>query len=310
MLTLCPYRLLHHYTTSTYHTLRSDPVQRTVWQITVCQVGFSHEFVLRGILAIAALHQARLRPSRKEFYITRGTMHHQIGLRMATSLLLSLNEENCTPLCVFSGLAVMFAMASPRTAEDFLLVNDKGLADWMVLMRGMNSIIDPSESPLFAGPLGLMFQSGHRRYQFRSSEPYMLGSVHDDQVLLLQQRILDSCIDPGRVEAYVGALTEVRKSLTVLFSYTETYEGSDAFVWVFKTPESYFALLKEQDQAALCIFAFFCVSLDRLSEHWWGQGWSIHLMNQVYRLLDGEHRWWIQWPIDQIGGLRALQNLG
>ncbi|KIN04323.1 hypothetical protein OIDMADRAFT_159751 [Oidiodendron maius Zn] len=300
--------LLHHYTTSTYHTLRSDAVQRTVWQMSVCEVGFSHEFVLRGILAIAALHLAHLRPSRKEFYIARGMMHHQLGLRMATGLLPAMNEENCTPLCVFAALAVMFAMASPRTPEDFLLVNDKGLADWMILMRGMNSILDSSEPNLFAGPLGLMFQSGHRRFQLRSSEPFMLGSPHDDQVLLLQQRILDSCVDPERGNAYMGALAEVRKSLTVLFAYAETYEGSDAFIWVFRTPEEYFVLLREQDQSALCIFAFFCVSLHRLSGHWWAHGWSIHLMSQIYRLVDEEHRWWIQWPIDQIGGLRALQD--
>lgn len=284
-------------------------MQRTVWQTTVCEVGFSHEFVLRGILAIAALHLAHLRPSRKEFYIVRGIMHHQLGLRIATSLLPTMNEENCTPLCVFSALAVMFAMASPRTPEDFLLVNDKGLADWMVLMRGMNSIIDSSQLTLLSGPLGLMFQSGHRRFQVRSSEPFMLGSEHDNQVLILQQRILDSCVDRARVDAYMGALSEVRKSLTVLFAYAESYEGSDAFIWVFKTPETYFSLLKEQDQSALCIFAFFCVGLHRLSGHWWAQGWSIHLMNQIYRLVDEVHRWWIQWPIDQIGGMRILQNL-
>jgi hypothetical protein len=277
--------------------------------MTVCQVGFSHEFVLRGLLAIAALHLAHLRPSRKEFYLARGNMHHQLGLRMATSLLSSMNAENCTPLCIFSATAILFAMASPRTPQDFLLVNGKGLADWMVLMRGMNFIIDSSESNLLAGPLALMFQSGHRRYQERLNEPFTLGSVHDDQVLLLQQRILDSCANSGNVDAYTGALMEVRKSLTVLYAYAETYEVSDAFVWVFKTPEAFFSLLRSKDQAALCIFAFFCVSLDRLSGHWWAQGWSTHLLSQIYRLVDDQHRWWIQWPIDQVGGLRALQDL-
>ena len=236
-------------------------------------------------------------------------MHHQLGLRIASSLLPSLDDENCTPLCIFSAIAIIFAMACPRTSEDFLLVNEKGLADWVVLLRGLHSIINSSESTLFAGPLGLMFQSGHQRYEKRSSEPFMLGSAHDDQVVLLQQRILDSCMDSGRVDAYRGALTEVRKALTVLFAFSETYEGSDAFVWVFETPEAYLTLLREQDQAALCIFAFFCVSLDRLSRNWWAEGWSIHLMNQIYRLVDDEHRWWIQWPIDQIGGLKVLQYL-
>lgn len=134
----------------------------------------------------------------------------------------------------------------------------------------------------------------------------MLGSPHDDQVLLLQQRILDSCVDPERVDTYIGALTNIRQSLTTLFAFAETYEGSDAFVWVIKTPETYFILLRKQDQPALCIFAFFCVILHHLSKTWWAHGWSIHLMKQIYRLVDEGHRLWIKWPIEQIGGLRVL----
>ncbi|KFY24077.1 hypothetical protein V491_02297 [Pseudogymnoascus sp. VKM F-3775] len=308
-LDLVDMELLHHYTTSTYHTLRSDPVQRTLWQMTVCEIGFSNEFVLRGILAIAALHLASLRPSEKDFYIERGIMHHELGLRMATSLLPYMDKENCTPLCIFSGLAGIFAMARPRTPEDFLLVNDKGLADWMVIMRGMSSIIGSAEPTLFSGPLGLMFQYGHRRFQLRSLELSMHRSVHDEQVQVLQHRILSSCVGPGLTEAYIGALTELRKSLNVLYAYAQTYEASDAFIWVFRTPEAYFVLLKNQDLSALCIFAFFCVILHQLAAHWWAKGWSTHLMNQIYRLLDDEHRCWVQWPIEEIGGMRILEAL-
>ncbi|KAH8804384.1 hypothetical protein F5884DRAFT_406326 [Xylogone sp. PMI_703] len=302
-------KLLHHYATSTYRTLRCDPVQRTIWQINVCEVAFSNDFVLHGILAIAALHLAYLRPSQKNFYITRGTMHYQLGLRVATNLLPSMNEANCTPLWLFSCLAGIFALASPRTPEDFLLVNSKGFADWIVLIRGTNSIIDSSEQTLYAGPLGLMFQTGRVRFASQSSEPFMLGSEHDNQVQLLQQRILSSCVDPGRTEAYTIALSEIRKSLNVLYSFAETYEATDAFIWVFRAPESYFALLKDQDQDALCIFALYCVLLHQLTTHWWAEGWSIHLMNQIYRLLDDQHQYWVQWPIKQIGGMTLLRDV-
>ncbi|KFY76288.1 hypothetical protein V499_04014 [Pseudogymnoascus sp. VKM F-103] len=301
--------LLHHYTTSTYHTLRRDPVQRTLWQMTVCEIGFSNEFVLRGILAIAALHLASLRPSRKDFYISRGIMHHELGLRRATSLLPYMDKENCTPLCIFAALAGIFAMARPRTQEDFLLVNDKGLANWMVLMRGMSSIIGSATPTLFSGPLGPMFQNGHRRFLLRSPEPPMDSSVHGEEVKLLQQRILSSCVDPRLIEAYIGALTELHMSLNVLYTYAETYEASDAFIWVFRTPEAYFVLLKNQDPGALCIFAFFCVLLHQLGAHWWAKGWSTHLMDQIYRLLDDEHRYWVQWPIKQIEGMRIPEAL-
>lgn len=266
-------------------------------------MAFAHEFVLRGILAVAALHLAYLRPSRKDFYVTRGTTHYGLGLRTATSLLPAINEDNCTPLFIFAALAGIFAMATPRKPEDFLLVNNKGLADWMVLTRGLKSIIESSEPTLFSGPLGLVFQSGHLRFQLRSSEPFMHGSLHDNEVQILQRRILDSTTNPDPLctEAYTKALTELRKSLNSLYVCAETYEASDAFIWVFRIPETYLEMLKHQDQSALCIFAFFCIILHQSSAHWWAQGWGSHIMSQVYHSLDDEHRRWVQWPIEQIG---------
>lgn len=230
---------------------------------------------------------------------------------MATSLLPYINEGNCTPLCIFAGLAAMCAMASPRKPEDFLLVNNNGLADWIGLIRGMSSIIKSSEPALFSGSLGLIFQNGSLRLQPRSSEPFMFGSVHDGQVLMLQRRLLDvpTSPDPVRTLAYTEALVELRKSINSLHVHAETHEESDAFIWVFRLPETYLILLKGQDQGALCIFAFFCILLHRLSESWWAQGWGTHLMNQVYSLLDDEHRSWVQWPIEQLGGMGALQDL-
>lgn len=286
-------------------------MQRTIWQTTVCELGFSYEFVLRGVLAIAALHLAYLWPSRKDFYITRGKAHYQLGLQMATGLLPYINEDNCHPLCIFAGLAGMFAMASPREPEDFLLVNNKGLADWMVLIRGMSSIIELSQPTLFSGSLGLIFQNGSLRFQARSSEPFILGSIHDNQVLTLQERLFNSTTspDPVRSSAYMEALSELRKSLNILYGHSETHEASDAFIWVFEIPETYLILLTNQDQGALCIFGFFCILLHRLSECWWAQGWSTHLMGQVYRILDDEHRGWVQWPIQELGGMGALQNI-
>lgn len=276
--------------------------------MNVCEMAFSHDYVLHAVLAIAALHLAYLRPSRKAFYAARGSMHHELGLRIATSLLPHISDINCTSLWLFSCLAGIFAMASPRKPEDFLLVNSKGLADWMVLMRGISSIIDSSEQKLFSGPLGLVFQSGHHRFKLRSSEPFMIGSAHDNEVQLLQQRILNSCVDPTHTEAYTMALAEMRKSLNTLYGSSKTYEASDAFIWVFRAPEAYFVLLQEQEQNAICIFALFCLLLHKLTMYWWAEGWSVHLMNQVCRLLDESHRSWVKWPIEQIGGMVILKD--
>ncbi|KIH95297.1 hypothetical protein SPBR_03914 [Sporothrix brasiliensis 5110] len=51
-------RLLHHYTMHVHATLdpTAAPVQQRIWQDTVLRLGFDHPFLLRGILALSALH--------------------------------------------------------------------------------------------------------------------------------------------------------------------------------------------------------------------------------------------------------------
>lgn len=88
--------LLHNYVTSTAFTIHTDPAMKIAWRINVPQVGFAYEFVMRGILALSALHMAHFQPERRDFYIQQAMLQHQTGLRAATEILPTVTEENCT----------------------------------------------------------------------------------------------------------------------------------------------------------------------------------------------------------------------
>lgn len=79
------------------------------------------------------------------------------------------------------------------------------------------------------------------------------------------------------------------------------FETSDIFIWLFRVQDDYLELLKRHSQEALVIFAYFCVILKRLDHHWWIEGWSTHLMEKIWGILDEEHRLWVRWPIEEIG---------
>jgi hypothetical protein len=95
-LNLTDLELLHNYTTSTAFTLHTDPALKVLWRINVAQLGFQNDFVMRGILALSALHLARFRPERRDFYMSQALTQHQAGLRMTTGLLASITKENCS----------------------------------------------------------------------------------------------------------------------------------------------------------------------------------------------------------------------
>ena len=114
-------------------------------------------------------------------------------------------------------------------------------------------------------------------------------------------RIHAHCTDPAELETYSQAIRELRDCYIVVYQSATALEASDIFAWLFQISDQYLTLLKGRTQEALSIFAFFCVVPRKLEMHWWMEGFSSHVMSQIYELLDEEHRLWIRWPIDEIG---------
>jgi hypothetical protein len=163
-LNLADLELLHQYTTSTSGTLSNNPTLKILWRVTVPELGFTHELVMRGVLATGALHLAHCRPRKKEYYISQAQFHNQIGLGIASSQLPHINEENCSALYIFTALTFLFCLASHRTSENlFLLQQTTDIMDWLKLFRGMRLLTDLSMETLQNGVLSPLFSIGMRR---------------------------------------------------------------------------------------------------------------------------------------------------
>ena len=258
---------------------------------------------MRGILALSALHLARYRPEKKDFYTAQAMQHHQIGLRQATTVLTSLNQENCTGVYIFSALTLFFSVATPRKPSDFLLISENGIADWLALVKGTNFIIVTMKETLMSSSLGPMFTAGKRRIRLR--EAYVAEASPDENPLAeLTSLVLRSIIDGQDIEVYLQAIELLRQPLIAFTTQDKSspyFEAADAFVWVFLLSDRYLELLRQRTQESLCIFAYFCVVLRRVDSCWWLEGWAMHLIAKIHRLLDEEHRLWIRWAVEEIG---------
>ena len=100
--------LLHNFCTSTYSTLSNDPLLRTLWKTTVVQISFSCDYVLRTLLAVSALHLAHHRPQKRDDYISRALLYHQVASRVAITELSNVSEGNAQYLQLFSTLTIFF----------------------------------------------------------------------------------------------------------------------------------------------------------------------------------------------------------
>ncbi|KAM3086482.1 hypothetical protein ACMFMG_000613 [Clarireedia jacksonii] len=291
--------LMHHYATSTCYSMSSNAATSVVWRVNVPQVAYAHEFVMRGILAIAALHIAHFKPEKREFYVEQAMIHHQLALPVATAMLPNINEDNCTALYTFSTMALLHAMASPRKDSDFFIVDDTDVSSWVYLLRGLRSISEISYEVIRNGPLAPMFSAGARRAELREN----VGPYEDYYNLDQLQRYVKASTDnPDDTVAYMEAIDELRKSLSVLFSVGPAeFELSDLFMWPYKVSDHYLSLLRRREQLSLIIYAYFCIPMKRLDSYWWVQGWAVHLIRKIYALLSPENRIWIRSVIEEVG---------
>ncbi|KAL3419875.1 C6 zinc finger domain-containing protein [Phlyctema vagabunda] len=306
-LNLAHLELLHHFCIATSATLHHDPKLKLLWKTTVVQLGVADDYVMHGILAIAALHLAYLLPAQRDYYLSQAMDHHRIGLDIATENMLHVTDQNCSSLYIFSVLAFMFSLAGPRTDGDCFLVGHAGLSEWLVLLRGSGHILHFARDTLLAGPLGPIFITGRRRNDSRND--ILKASCEEArQIQELSDAIDASTLDLGARRAYSTAFTQLRRIYAIVYSdspESRKLEPGDVFAWVFRVPEEYILLLKEQTPQSLAILAYFAVLIKTLEDQWWLDGLSSHLISRISFLCGDEHREWIAWPLQFIGWSEA-----
>ncbi|KAF2800355.1 hypothetical protein K505DRAFT_228934 [Melanomma pulvis-pyrius CBS 109.77] len=293
--------LMHNYTTTTCISISDNPIMQTFMQTNIPRIGFANEHVLHMILGLSALHLARFNPNRERFYLDHANRHYQAGLRVATSLLSSLNEENCHSLYLFSNLCTSFTLARGPVPGDFLLFSDNGPAEWMALFRGAHPVFDSYGEAIKNGPLAPMINDGIQAIS-RTQQP--LPPEEMEQLTYLRGMIEATSASPE--EACI--LNDNMDQLVRLFSSRYIGEGRKAQaqfrsigIWLYRCSNDFTTLLRQHNPVALTIFAYSCVALNDLSANWVMGGWVPHILTGVHERLPLAYHPWIQWPIQQIG---------
>ena len=286
--------LLHHFTTETCYTLSDRPESHELWRITVPQVAFQHDFLMRGILAISSLHLSCLRAEKQTHWGHLAAKQQDAALSSFRKIMTNMDESNCDAFLALASLIVVYGFESPKSSDSLGMFNYKGQDsdEWLPLIRGVNSIIMSVWPWIKNGRL-----SGLLHDHVQEPPRTELPSVLSEQLTHLESMCEDASGGPEVTNAYKAALESLRASF-IRMNNRPAYECevSIAFLWPVMIPQEYITMLNEKRPEALVILAYYCVILHHLDDYWWMRGWAMHIISNIHRELEDRWLYFLQWP--------------
>ena len=291
--------MFHHFITVTCTTLSDRAESHRLWREVVPQLAFEHEFLMRGILAISALHLSILRDDRHDYYLNLAVRQQDSALsQFRAAMATEIYESKGDAFFAMATVIVVYGFESPKAADSLGMFNYNGedSDEWLPLIRGVNSVIQSVWMTIKGGRLnGLL-------HDFNDSP----NGTDLPPILSEQLEYLDRYCDAldGReedIQACKDAAYQLRQCFIRINNKTAyECEVSLAFLWPVYIPEHYVQMLHKKRPEALIILSHYCVTLYHLDRYWWLNGWAQHIIHNIRQELHPDLHHWIQWPMNTV----------
>ncbi|KAI0490260.1 hypothetical protein F4859DRAFT_508068 [Xylaria cf. heliscus] len=152
--------LLHHYCTVTSATFSHQEGVRHVWRSVFPREGYMHEFVMHGILSLAALHKAYLLPNKRQTYLAYATHHYAIGQEEFREILPNVTDENWKPVYCFAVIVIAYVFClSAGYREQSITTSVLNISEVFAVTKGIEAALLPYIDRLCRTDLAPLVQS-------------------------------------------------------------------------------------------------------------------------------------------------------
>ncbi|EXL94485.1 hypothetical protein NOF04DRAFT_11450 [Fusarium oxysporum II5] len=322
--------LMHHYCTVTSNTMACQESARHVWRVIFPQEGYVHEYLMHGILSLAALHKAFLIPSQRDIYLTQSSFHHSIGQKTFTALLNNVTSANWQPIFSFATIVVAYVLShsirasgdsesetTPITKTLELFSVTKGIkAVLLPFIPQLNHTrLAPLVTSVWLAPVDPVTDSWVWPRDTRAAEadltprkPSLEYSMLPDDVffaLSCLRRYLSEAESPEIKVDYDKAVTILEVSAIQIAYADVNVEVGAILLWPFFLPDTVIADIRQRKPCGLVILAYYAVfvnTLDRI--YWFLRGWGQELLKDIENEIGGQEqsREMLMWPRRHIGG--------
>ncbi|KAJ5621951.1 hypothetical protein N7528_005183, partial [Penicillium herquei] len=296
--------LMMQWCNSTYLTLSRNELTDPIWRSAVPEEALSHPFLMHGILALAALHLARMGPdpSRRAAHLNRAVAHQNQALALFRELLGDIQESNAKAMFAFSSIVVVYTFGfphSPDVQDPWTCVDD--FHQVLVLTRGVQQVIKLPTSHLGSGSFAPIFQVDKARAPLPEETQAIIHQL---------QEANESCgIRDSAHETDIYAKTIENMADMLSWTYAGMTASAVAGRWAIALPSRYLELLREREPFSLVMLAHYGVLLQYLKHRWCFDGWCVRVAKAVWAILDDQWRPLIHWAMREILGQNYLERV-
>ncbi len=298
--------LLHHFTTVTYKSMSNVPSEQNLWQTTIIKIGLSNLFLLRGLLALSALHIAYLIPVRSLHYLIKASAHQDIALAHFRQELSSINNANFDALLAYSCLLPIqaFAIAASSNFQTHILSQEPDQLSAFIksihLLRSVNKILLPSLTEYTTSNILPLLAITNQHQAEASVFPGMESLEGLETKCTNYTNLITSYGKQTRADIYRAAIAELRKTFgkAAHEDSKKMFRVGIILIWTILVSDEYITLLDERDQSAMAILAYFAALLQApgREEVWWLEGIGSSLIRIINRELGKEWEEIMRWP--------------
>ena len=327
--TILDMELLHRFTTKTAVSLSNSDSIQTFFSTDFVQLALGNEYLLHCVLSLSAFHVVNEQGKNQqdscknagkptEKYLLAAYGHYDSALKEFRRSLSNLNSDTCH--AIFGCAFLLFITALSRPPEIFSKSDrstsetdadvwlDLQLSEWIILTKGLPSIVQQSEllQTLRQGPLAPLMtirDNAPLKDNNDTKRNCMIYSRLDD----LSRAIREWSSDDQIVETCHSSVKALQELLT---EPSHNHDMSIAFLWPMRVNKDYLVFLGGRRPEALLVFAHYCALLHIMSSRWFTEGWPRSILESIRYTIDDKWIPWLEWPLEMVFGSQEESTAG
>ncbi|OOQ82015.1 hypothetical protein PEBR_40627 [Penicillium brasilianum] len=276
-------RLFHHAFMVTSLSFVKDDIDREFWQSVLPRIATSHDYVMDGSLAVAALHLASLEPDRSSHWL-EAALTYQNSAIAGLSRHLATIKQNYEALFSCSIFNLIFVTAYPGIYGDG---NPVEPLEEILTMRSFLSGTAFLFLQIYHGEEKTSIDPWLRRDKKKSpvskdSEDPKMVELHKTTLEKLHSlRITIDKFQNPHQEIY-------QRTYDLLLKATKGWPNEDSISWPIEIGDPFLDLVKQGDWMARIMLLFHGLGMHLLSRKWFARGSGRRLVLGILQPLEGK----------------------